>query len=111
MPLAALGAFSRRQTKLWLIEFLALVHHSFQKYTDIAWRQNCREQFWTAAGRSRRDAGQGRPAHKFVRNEFGRSEATARRAKHKEVFRNATTVAGVREQYTRVADKAKSPLN
>ncbi len=46
---------------------------------------------------------------KFVRNEFGRCEATARRAKHREVFRNATSVAAMREQYSRAADKAKSP--
>jgi len=29
----------------------------------------------------------------------------------REGLHNATTVAGMREQYTRVADKAKSPLD
>jgi len=64
MPLAELGAFSRRQAKLLAcrIASFTLLLFSFQKYNDIAWRQNCLEQFWTAAGRSRSDAGQGRPA-------------------------------------------------
>ena len=67
MPLAELGAFSRRQAKLLACRLPASLYYSahgiaLHKYSDIAWRQKRRERFWTAAGRSRSDAGQGRPA-------------------------------------------------
>ena len=60
---------------------------------DVAWRQKRRERFWTAAGRSRSDAGQGRPAHNFVRNEVGLPQAGREAMQAKEGLHNATSAA------------------
>ena len=64
MPLAELGAFSRRQAKLLACRLPASLYYSahgiaLHKYSDIAWRQKRRERFWTLRSDGPKGSGQG----------------------------------------------------